>query len=148
LKFINPLALALLVLLAGCASPYRPGDLEKNLTLNLDLQDGSALTLSDAVLGVNNVGKDCSNDYRGYVDLAQGANEVALAVGQRTLLIVEIKKRTLGSVSTVQRSAVLTPKPGARYRIDTNYADAMFDFRLYELTRAGKRELPVGNDDC
>jgi hypothetical protein len=30
-----------------CASkPYRPGNLEKNLTLNLDLQDGSALTLS------------------------------------------------------------------------------------------------------
>ena len=133
-------------LLAGCATPYRPGNVEKNLTVNLDLQDGSALTLSGAALGVNYVGKDCSNDYRGYVDLVQGANEVGIPVGQRTLLIVEVGQRTLGSRSAMQRGAAFTPKPGARYRIDASYVDTMFDFRLYEVTRAGKRELPVGNE--
>jgi hypothetical protein len=133
-------------LVAGCATPYRPGNLEKNLTVNLSLDDGSVLTRSGAAIGVHNVGKDCEADYLGYVDLVTGANEIGIAPGQRTLLIVEVEQRSVGSRSSMQRGAAFTPKPGAKYRIDANYVDAMFDFRLYEVTRAGKRELPVGND--
>jgi hypothetical protein len=61
-------------------------------------------------------------------------------------VILEITNRSLGSHSGVQRGAVLTPNPGTRYQLDANYGDGMYDFRLYELTRAGKRALPVGVD--
>jgi hypothetical protein len=134
-------------MLAGCGvQPYRPGDLKKNLTVNLELQDGGLLTSTSATVGITHLGAGCEGDYRGYVDLTQGANELALAPGQRTLVILEITNRSLGSHSGVQRSAVLTPNPGARYQLDANYGDGMYDFRLYELTRAGKRALPVGVD--
>lgn len=134
------------VFVAGCATPYRPGNLEKNLTVNLALGDGSALTRSRGVLGVHHVGKDCEADYPGYVTLTQGVNEVGIATEKRTLLIVEVEQRSLGSRSSMQRGVAFTPKLGAKYRIDANYVDSMFDFRLYEVTRAGRRELPVGND--
>lgn len=145
---IHVIALLLVVgLVSGCGlQPYRPGSLEKNLTINLDLQSGGILTRTSAAAGINNVGKDCSNDYKGYVDLAQGPNEIALAVGQRTLVIVEITNRSVGSHNGMQRGVVLTPKPGVRYQLDANYGDGMYDLRLYELTRAGKRPLPVGSE--
>jgi hypothetical protein len=147
---MNARIIALLLsagLLVGCATPYRPGNLEKNLTVNLTLEDGSALTRSGAVLEVLHLDKDCATDYRGYVNLVQGANTVGITAGQRMLLIVEIRQRSLGSKSTMWRGAALTPKSGANYRIDATYTDAMFDFRLYEATRGAKRELPIG-DQC
>jgi hypothetical protein len=104
------------------------------------------LTRTSAAVGITHLGAGCTADYRGYVDLTQGANELALATGQRTLVILEITNRSPGSHSGVQRGAVLTPNPGARYELDANYGDGMYDFRLYELTRAGKRALPVGED--
>lgn len=133
------------VFFSGCASkPYNSGNLEKNLTVNLNLQkNGGFLTSASAAAGVNNIGKDCANDYKGYVKLSQGPNEIGLVIGQPTLLIVEISHRTMGSGGSMQRGAVITPKAGVRYQIDANYADGMYDFRLYEVGRAGKRELQV-----
>lgn len=132
-------------LAAGCASsrPY-PNDRDKNLTVNLHLvKNGGFLTSAGAAAGINSYAKDCTNDYKGYVDLAEGANEIGLEIGQPTLLIVEITHKTMGSSGGVQRGALITPKAGVRYQIDANYVDGMFDFRLYEIGRGGKKPLAI-----
>lgn len=131
-------------LLFGCATHY-PNTLDKNLTVNINLEkNGGILTSAEAVAGVNEIGKDCSNDYKGFVELEPGANEIGLALGQPTLLLVEISHSTFGGGDrSVQRGAMITPKAGSRYQIDVNYVDAMFDFRLYEVGRSGKKPLEV-----
>lgn len=131
--------------LAGCSVAQRyPNDMAKNLTINLHLvKNGGLFTSAEAVAGINNYAKDCSNDYKGYVKLSEGTNEIGLSIGQPTLLIVEITHKSMGSSGGVQRGAVITPKAGVRYQIDANYVDGMFDFRLYEIGGKGKKPLDI-----
>lgn len=131
--------------LAGCSVAQRyPNEMAKNLTVNLHLvKNGGIFTSAEAVVGINNYAKDCTNDYKGYVDLNEGANEIGLQVGQPTVLIVEITHKSMGSSGGVQRGALITPKAGARYQIDANYVDGMFDFRLYEIGSKGKKPLEI-----
>lgn len=139
------ISLMVAALAAGCASsPPYPNNRDKNLTINLHLvKNGGFLTSAAAVAGINSYARDCSNDYQGYVNLAEGANEIGLEIGQPTLLIVEITHKTFGSSGGVQRGALLTPRAGSRYQIDANYVDGMFDFRLYEIGGKGKKPLDI-----
>lgn len=134
-----------LALLAGCAGslPRYPNDRPKNVTINLHFESsGGFLSSSEAYAGVNDVGKDCSTHYKGWVKLKEGNNDVGLAVGQPTMLVVELSHSSWGGDSgSMQRGVVITPKPGAHYRLDVNYADAMYDIRLYQMTRNGKKRL-------
>lgn len=137
--------IALTTLQLGCSfsTPY-PNELAKNLTINLHLvKSGGFLASAEASAGVNNFAKDCSYDYKGYVELSEGGNEIGLKIGQPTLLIVEITQKSMGSSGGIQRGAVITPKAGVRYLIDANYVDSMFDFRLYEIGRSGKKPLDI-----
>jgi len=133
-------------LLVGCAAslPRYPNDRPKNVTINLHFESsGGFLSSSEAFAGVNDIAKDCSTKYKGWVKLDEGKNDVGLAIGQPTMLVVELSHSSwLGNSSgSMQRGVVITPKPGAHYLLDVNYADAMYDIRLYQMTRNGKKRL-------
>lgn len=130
-------------LLTGCATQY-PNSLEKNLTVRLKLQKNSGfLTSANAIVNVSEIGKDCSLDDQGYVDLVQGDNQVGLPLGRPVLVTFKVAHSGPASSSSVETGAVLTPKAGARYLGEANYVDAMYSFRLYEVTSGGKKALPV-----
>lgn len=136
-------------LLAGCASTphYYPNSHEKNVTVNLNLTEkGGFLTTVSAYVGVNDMAGDCSSRYLGFVDLKDGANKIGLVPGQRTYLIVQLSSRSGYSRSSFQRGTLFTPVAGKQYEITVNYADGMFDFRFFEVTKSGKKELPIVPD--
>lgn len=134
-------------LLFGCAAslPRYPNNRPKNVTIDLDFDSGGGfLSSSKALAGINDFGKDCSTHYKGWVKLSEGKNEVGLAVGQPTLLVVELSHSSWGGDGgSMQRGVVITPRPGVHYQVDARYADAMYDIRLYKMTRAGKRRLNI-----
>lgn len=136
------------VLLGGCAAPQQryPNDQPKNVTIDLHYDSGSGMFgSSKAVAGINDISKDCSTHYKGRVKLKEGRNEVGLAVGQPTALVVELSESSWVEEGghSMQRGVVIDPKPGVHYEVDVNYADAMYDIRLYRMTRTGKRRLPI-----
>lgn len=133
-------------LLAGCASApqYYPNTHENNFTVNLNLAEkGGFLTTVNAYAGVNDIAGDCSSRYLGFVDLKDGANRIGLAPGKRAYLNVQLTNRSGYSSSNFQRGTLITPVAGKQYEITVNYADGMFDFRFFEVTKSGKKELPI-----
>lgn len=133
-------------LLAGCASApqYYPNTHENNFTVNLNLAEkGGFLTTVKAYAGVNDIAGDCSSRYLGFVDLRDGANKIGLAPGKRAYLIVQISSRIGYNSTSLQRGTLITPVAGKQYEITANYTDGMFDFRLFEVTKSGKKELPI-----
>jgi len=133
--------------LASCASslPRYPNDKPKNVTINLHFDSGGGfLSSTEAFAGINNFAKDCTTSYQGWVKLTEGKNDVGLPVGQPTFLVVELSKSSFGGGGhSIQRGVVITPKPGVHYEVDASYADAMYDIRLYRLTRAGRKQLNI-----
>lgn len=136
-------------LLAGCAGslPRYPNDRPKNVTVDLHFDSGGGfLSSSKAFAGINEFNKDCSTHYKGWVKLSEGVNEIGLAIGHPTLLVVELSHSSWGGDGgSMQRGVVITPKPGVHYQVDANYADSMYDIRLYRMTRAGKKRLNIHN---
>lgn len=133
-------------LLAGCASTpqYYPNTHENNFTVNLNLSEkGGFLTTVKAYAGINDIAGDCTSRYLGFVDLKDGANKIGLAPGKRAYLIVQISSRIGYNSSSLQRGTLITPVAGKQYEITANYMDGMFDFRLFEVTKSGKMELPI-----
>jgi hypothetical protein len=133
-------------LLAGCASTpqYYPNTHEKNFTVNLSLSEkGGFMTTVNAYVGVNEIAGDCSSRYLGFVDLKDGANKLGLTPGKRAYLAVQISSSIGYSSSQLQRGTLITPVAGKQYEITANYVDGMFDFRLFEVTKSGKKELPI-----
>ncbi len=135
------------LLLAGCAAslPRYPNELPQNVAINLQFKSsGGFLSSSEAFAGINDIAGDCSTHYKGWVKLAQGRNEVGLTIGQPTLLVVELSHSSWGgNGGSMQRGVVITPKSGVHYQIDVNYADAMYDIRLYAISQAGKKRLDI-----
>lgn len=135
-------------LLAGCASsePRYPNDQPKNVTINLHYESGGGfLSSSQANVGINAYAKDCSLHYKGWVKLSEGRNKVGLPIGQPVFLDVDLSGSSFGGYvqHDMQRGVLITPRRGVHYEVDVNYVDDMFDIRLYERTRAGKRRLDI-----
>lgn len=140
------LALVAVGQLLGCASApqYFPNTLEKNLVVSLNVADrGGFMTTVSAYAGINEMAGDCSSQYQGFVKLDDGVNKIGLAPGKSTDLVVEISRRTGSSSLSFKRDTLITPVAGRKYEIAASYVDGMFDFRLYEVSKSGKRELPL-----
>jgi len=141
------LCIASCAILGSCASslPRYPNNQPKNVTVNLHFSGGGGfLSSSEAYAGINNYTKDCSTRYEGWVKLSEGKNEIGLPVGKPTLLVVELSESSFGgSGHSMQRGVVITPKSGVHYEVDANYADTMYDIRLYRTTRSGKKQLNI-----
>lgn len=150
-----PLILCIMTasLLTGCSSvPKYPNTLPKNVTINMTLGEndrGGFFTSVDVAAGVNDLDRKCNIDYKGYVKLEPGKNEIGLAPGQLTYLLIEIVRSSYSSAGSFSRGTLLIPKKDAKYEIDFNYIDSMFDLRIYEIYKSKKRELdPVPLDAC
>ena len=131
------------IMFIGCTSnPVYKNESEKNLAINLKVDERNGLFNSiDIAAGVNDIDSQCQPHYRGYQTLSPGRNEMGLAPGILTNLVIEVAKSKYRSGSSYSRGTLITPLPGKRYEIDASYLDNMFDFRLYEIT--GKKRKPL-----
>jgi len=133
--------------LVGCATPPRqyPNKGPKNLTVNLRLEkDSGFLSATGGYVGIKTFKKDCSTDFKGWIDLSEQGNEIAIPLGQPTLVVTEIAHRSwTGIQGRMQRAVALTPQAGVHYEIDLSYVDSMFDVHLYKITRSGKKMLKM-----
>lgn len=128
-------------MLAGCASQY-PNTYDKNVIVNLTMEQPGLLTSAKALIGVNDMDENCKIEYRGDVELANGPNKIGLAPGQLTNLVVVIAQDKFGGPSrSSRRTTLFKPAVGKQYEIDVSYVDAMFDVRFYEITGSKRKEL-------
>ena len=138
-------------LFGGCSSsPTKyPNQLDKNVTINLKIDDEGGLFSSvKVVAGVNNLDKQCEPHYKGMLKLEQGENQLGLAPGIQTFLQVDVAHKRPGQSSIDSRGTLITPVKGKKYRIDINYVDDMYDFRLFELSGSKKKSMtlvPISN---
>lgn len=138
------MACALLASCAGTSQPEYPNDQPKNVTVKLHYESsGGFFSTSHAYANINSITKDCSTHYKGWVKLDNGDNEIGLPVGHPVQLAIKLSHSSWSGSSSgsMERGVVLTPKPGSHYEVDVNYADAMYDIRLYKMTRSGKQRL-------
>lgn len=133
--------LLIVVAIAGCASARYQDRQEKNVTIHVKLGKEGLFTSTEIVAGINDIAPDCSSSYRGYIPLRAGANELGLATGQRTYLMVEIEQSKFRQKSSFSRGVLFTPGQGRKYEVEVAYVDEMFDLRLYEA--AGKTRKPL-----
>lgn len=139
-------------LLAGCSStPIYPNNHEKNVTINLRLDgDKGLFKYSETYVGVNRlVGDRCNAELLGVVTLTPGSNEIGLRPGERTFLKVIIINYSINGDNVFSRGAVILPQADRNYAVDVHYVNHMFDFRLYEVTSTGRKEMKLVNQrDC
>lgn len=137
--------LMLIGLLAGCSSiVHYPNTAPKNVTINMSTDKTSGLFTSvEFSAGINNLKKDCTIDYKGFVDLKAGQNEIGLKTGVPTFLILEIKQDGFNSVRTSQQGTLIKPKKGSKYEVVMKYFDSMIDFRLYEIRKSKRKKLKI-----
>lgn len=132
-------------LLAGCSSiVHYPNTAPKNVTINMSTDKTSGLFNSvEFSAGINNLKKDCTTDYKGFIDLKAGENKLGLKTGVSTFLILEIKQDSLNGVKTFQQGTLIKPKKERKYEVVMKYFDSMFDFRLYEIKKSKRKKLKI-----
>ncbi len=136
-------------LLFGCSSTphYADNNFEKNVTINLTMDESSGLFSSvDVAAGINDYDDACQHHYRGFVELVPGENKIGLAPGVLTYLMVEITHSRFRKTSRFSRGTMIQPKRGRQYVVDINYADSMYDFRVYEVRGSKRKELKLVSD--
>lgn len=145
MKLTGILILGLMI--TGCSSvPKYPNTLAHNMTINMKLGDddkGGFFTSVDAAVGVNDLDAKCDTHYQGYVTLKQGENKIGLKPGQPTFLMIEIVRSTYNTGGSFSRGTILNPVKGAKYVMDFNYVDKMFDLRLYEVSNNKKKKMEL-----
>lgn len=137
-------------LLAGCSS-YTPDKYEKNLTVRVHLDTWGIPILTPREVDVTFVAVDekCKTKNLGGMGLKEGETRIGLAVGKPITLAVVITRHMGAEASKTLRAAMFIPEPGRQYEITVNYADKLFDFRLFEMTGAGKKQMPIASgSDC
>lgn len=129
----------------GCSTAVQyPNSVPKNITINLTTDTSSSFFNSTVIsAGVNNLNKDCTTDYKGFINLTSGNNNLGLKTGLLTHLILEIKQDGFTGTKTFQRGTLIKPKPGSKYEVIVKYIDSMFDFRLYEVRKSKRSELKI-----
>lgn len=134
-------------LLVGCASSSAPrydNTQDKNVTINVNTDERSGLFTSvEAVAGINDLDNHCKTNYRGYVELSPGKNQIGLPPGVKTYLNVEFAFGSRSSSSSFARGTILKPVKGHQYDVDVEYIDGMYDFRLYEVSGSKRKQLKV-----
>jgi len=138
------LACALLPSWVGNSLRRYPSGRPKNLAVNLHYEsNGGFFSTSHAYASIHNIKEDCSTHYEGWVKLDEGSNDIGLAVGQPTQLVIKLSHSSWSGDSggSMERGVGITPKPGMHYEVDVNYADAMYDIRLFPMGHDGKQRL-------
>lgn len=137
-------------LLLGCSSKPQikkyPNIYAKNISINVevDTPTGFFSKKLDVAVGVNDVNKDCSTQYKGRVKLSNGENKLGLKTGKSTFIIIEIVTNSYSSTSSsFKRGTLIRPKKGSTYNIVMNYVDNMFDLRLYEIRKSKRKQLNI-----
>jgi len=135
----------LIGLLAGCSSiVHYPNTAPKNVTINMSTDKTSGLFTSvEFSAGINNLKKDCTTDYKGFVDLKAGTNKIGLKTGVPTFLVLEIKQDGFNNVRTSQQGTLIKPKKGSKYEVVMKYFDSMVDFRIYEIRKSKRKKLKI-----
>lgn len=135
--------------LCGCASAPNhsyPNTRDKNLAIHLNLgkMDRSSGKI-DVFARINDIAKDCTDQFLGDIALSPGLNPLGLAPGKMVSIVVTVVHRRdfLGRQFTVRQGALLSPMPGRGYEIVIDYVNDMLDFRLYEADGAKRQPLAV-----
>ena len=86
MKIILIASLMISSLITGCASSkHYPNNYYKNVTINLKMnKSNSFLNSIEASAGVNDLKKDCTTQYKGFINLSVGNNKLGLANGKLT----------------------------------------------------------------
>lgn len=132
-------------LITGCSSTaHYPNTASKNVTINVTTDTSSSFFNTVKIsAGVNNLNKDCTTEYKGFINLTTGKNKLGLKTGVSTHLILEIKQDGFTGTKTFQRGTLIRPKKGSKYEVIVKYIDNMFDFRLYEIRKSKRKELKI-----
>ncbi|MFA6903271.1 MAG: hypothetical protein WC236_09330 [Gallionellaceae bacterium] len=141
------------IALSGCTagnnySKIYPNTLDKNLSIYLNLGNVDKLPSKiDVYVGVNDISKDCTDQFQGDISISPGVNKIGLAPGKKVYVVVAAIDRGdfLGRNAgyTVRHGALLTPRVGRQYEIVINYIDEMWDYKLYEINGSRRVSLPV-----
>lgn len=146
----NGFTFALIVVMAGalngCATkstafPYQH-TADDNLIIDVSLKASGLKSISGYVV-IENVEQECLTEYRGYVDLVNGKNNIGIPTGKPIHLRFGVNQRIMSNYSSVQKNIGFTPKTGKKYEIVKTYADNMFDIRLYEVSDGTRKELTL-----
>ena len=132
-------------LLIGCSSTvHYPNSISKNVTINVITDTRSSFFNSvEFSAGVNDLNKDCTTEYKGFINLTTGKNKLGLKTGVSTHFILEIKQDGFTGTRTFQQSTLIRPKKGSLYEVVVKYIDNMFDFRLYERRKSKRKQLNI-----
>lgn len=135
----------LIGMMAGCSSmPKYPNSHAINVSVNLTMDDaGSKFSSYKAYASIKRINKGCVSEHLGYVKLAQGENLIGLPVNNTIYFAVELMHGRANVSSTMDRGGVIRAVPGLQYEVDVNYQDAMYDFRLYEVSDSKRKSLPL-----
>ena len=132
-------------LFIGCSSSvHYPNSISKNVTINVITDTSSSFFNSVEIsAGVNDLNKDCTTEYKGFINLTAGKNKLGLKTGVSTHLILEIKQNGFTGTRTFQQGTLIRPKKGSQYEVVVKYIDNMFDFRLYERRKSKRIKLKI-----
>lgn len=128
--------------LTACSS-LRGGKYEytgvQNITVNVKTPEGY-----DVLLGVNRMDEKCLFYYEGGLELKQGINHVSVKPGQLNYLVFVISKDSLlKGKFTIEEGTVLKAVNGQKYEFDINYADSMYDIRMYKKSGKRRKQMKV-----
>jgi hypothetical protein len=127
--------------LAACSGtvPYRQTG-ENNVEVRSSLQGASAS------LHIHRLDEQCRTRYEGTVTLESPV--ISVAVPFDSVLVVSFTTSSFlgGSRGTISREVVVRPRPGARYRLEARYKDAIYDLAAFEVSDGRSRALELGND--
>lgn len=134
----------LLVACASSSAPRYDNTQEKNVTINVNMDErGGLFSTVEVVAGVNDLDNNCNINYRGFVELSHGKNQIGLTPGANTYLNIEVAFGSRTSSSSFARGTILKPARGRQYEVDVKYIDSMYDFRLYEVSGSKRKPLEV-----
>ena len=132
-------------LIIGCSSAvHYPNSISKNITINVSTDTRSSFFKAiEFSAGVNDLNKDCTTEYKGFINLTAGKNKLGLKTGVSTHLILEIKQDGFTGTSTFQQGTLIRPQKGSQYEVIVKYIDNMFDFSLYERKNSKRKKLKI-----
>jgi len=137
-----------LLVLTGCSGlKTYPNDRPANVHLKTETDSGSMLTGIDTQVHIYRVSSKCTTDYLGTVEMDENTADVGLPVGELLYVnFVFVRSGFLSSsTSSTGIDTLIKPKRGAKYIVDLQYLDDMYDMQIWEKasTKSGKRKLPI-----
>lgn len=116
---------------------------KQNFTIKTNINNGDSSESIEAVLGVNDVDKNCESQFQGSVSLKSGINRIGLKPEELTYVIVVINSSSFRGNRSFQRGSLIKPKSNVQYEILVNYVDSMYDLQFFQETKRGKKKLDL-----